>query len=115
MAVSPDDYNQETADYRDRINDANGTDDSLAETIGNFLAGAAEFHEQDPDEVDFDPLNPQGPDADWSFDPVALASGALGFASGVPIVPGLIADQLSDLAGRSFCVNLGPSVFGTSR
>lgn len=48
--------------------------------------------------------------ARWGWDPVGMVGGALGNAFGVPIVGGLIADQISDYYGRPLQVDLGPHV-----
>lgn len=110
--VSPDRYNQETTDYRDRLTDAYGTDDSMMDVIGNFLGSMVGFNEQTPDEVDFDPQNPTGPDVSWGFDPVGPMASAAGMLLGGPLGPGLVADKISEYFGRPLEVDLGPSVFG---
>lgn len=109
--VSPDRYNKEVTDYRDRLTDAYGTDDTGMDALGNLLAGFLGFNEQDPEEVGFDPQNPVGPDVDWGWDPVGPLAGVLGAGFGMPLT-GVLADQISDYYGRPLEVNLGPSVFG---
>jgi hypothetical protein len=109
--VTPDRYNQETADYRDRLTDAMNSDNTTAEDLGNLVAGFLGFNEQTPDQIDFDPTKPVGPRADWSWDPVGVAAGVGGGFIGAPGL-GMITDQVSQQLGRPLSISLGPDVFG---
>jgi hypothetical protein len=80
--------------------------------LGNLVGSFLGFNEQTPDQIGFDPTNPVGPDASWSFDPAGLIGGAIGAGFGVPLT-GILADQLSAVAGRPLAIDLGPSVIDT--
>lgn len=99
-------------DYRDVGN-------TPVENFGNRLASLMGFNQQRPtmqgalDRVNQTPTG-QVTDrrAGWGFDPAGLIGSALGMATGIPFGPGLVFDQLSQMAGRPMEIGMGPSVFG---
>lgn len=96
------------------LDDYNGVGDSFIDKIGNMLARGFGFNEMNPSLPGFG--NPGMPGitgkANWGFDPAVGIAGALGMGFGFPGT-GLVADQLSQWAGRPLEINMGPDVFGS--
>lgn len=91
--------------------DYEGRDDSFIDRVGNLIASGFGFNEMDPTQPGYSAPGAPGMTgrADWGFDPVGALAGMAGTAFGVPGV-GLVADQLSSLAGRPLEMNMGPDV-----
>lgn len=98
------------------MDDFKGRDDSFLDKIGNALAGTFGFNEMDPSLPGFSKMGPKSPSvtgkANWGFDPAVALGGALGMGFGIPGT-GMIANQLSQWAGRPLEMNMGPEVFGS--
>jgi hypothetical protein len=102
-------------ELRNDYHDYAGLGDTLADKIGNFIAGAFGFSEDNPfDDGDYGkPGNPTGTGANWSFDPVPAIVGLGSTLAGIPAGPGYIAGLISNELGKPLSVDLGPSVLSS--
>jgi hypothetical protein len=93
-------------------NDYDNQGNSIADTVGNFLAGMLGFNEDDPTQPGYSGPGMPGQTgrADWSWDPAGPIGSAIGAGFGAPLT-GFLADQISAAAGRPLSVRIGPDVF----
>jgi hypothetical protein len=98
-------------DLRNDYLDYTGLGDTFADQIGNFLAGAFGFGEENPfDDPEYAGNgNPTGRGANWSFDPVPAIVGLGSTLAGIPAGPGYIASLISNELGRPLSFDLGPN------
>nr|WP_298685223.1 phage tail length tape measure family protein [uncultured Dongia sp.] len=104
---------QVAANVNEAVRDQSGIDDSVFEKVVNFFAGLVGFNEMDPTAPGYSQPNMPGQTgrANWGWDPVVGLASLAGLVAGIPGL-GLVADQISDLLGRPFEINMGADVFG---